>query len=955
MREDPDLISVDEVEGQSPPTDGNQLKVLVHNVDVDEMPAAEYTAAVSRLIAVSNIEVKDSARTIAQHRRKMEGEMNKMWDIIQSADRSANPAVKERIKGLEEGHAKVEAAGELLQEAIEETIKIVNARLVDQEQIDMETTLMKMLTQTIQHSRNAKQEQMQCQERLEKFEKDNSVPTTTTQPTRGSSSSTWSSLWKADQSLKPTQLNKDAIPCDFRSFQRDFTTYIRSGETATVKATNLQVLGQMRICIDSELNSLMRDMWVEQGPNILEENLKNLEVVFMKRYPISKRRQMLLEAEQEAGEVTSVYWRRIRRMRYEAEIDQMTPDNWDTMLALAKTKDEAIKEKLIVIPDLTFDAAMATIETIEKARVSQGMEPTTVRKVKVQVNRIAQAKPASTIICFRCGVNGHYKSQCEMAPQKCPKCSRDHVLAAHKDFPPKKNTGDTVRKTPAKTGLKAKKKKPASKRINLSGESSESERESRTKRSKSKMRWEKLRRMMQSSESSESEEETSAESSRRVRVEVLPDSSTSSSESDSFASSSESDEEESAERARWVTVEVKGANMVENPTLSVDLWRRLTSKHHKSVIALADTGASKSVIGLALVKKYKLKLDTKKTRVSLTNASGHKMSVQGSVTIFLQPEGAPTRKMIKAIVSESVGHDFLIGLPDLKHLQLLPEDFPRYRGDKYSISKSGLASADLKEARITTDAGNNIAAGTIHWGNGASQKIFWDRGEGEKVRVAATEEDESDMVDTELEESAETEPEQTVSDHNGQDLPDGLEDVEGVGDPEEEPEFPGDLDSEVLAMCKRYKTVFSEHLKRGRHIKGAPMRINLVPEEKRVKPLYHAVPRVVPLHWREEADKIVRNLLKHDVIEKSGLSHAVVFTCVFRGQTWQQQRTEIGNGLPDSQQEHFPRSPLLPVRQRRQEENQPRHQVLHKIRSHVFISSSKNRQGRQRPHHFCHW
>ena len=284
------------------------------------MSAAEYTAAVSMLIAVSNIEVKNMARTIAQHRRKMEGEMNKMWDIIQSADRSPNPAVKERIKGLEDRLAKVETAGDLLQETIEEMINIVNARLEDQEQIDMEAILMKMLTQTIQHSRNAKQEQMQCQERLEKFEKDNSVPTTTTQPARGSSlsSSTWSSLWKADQSLKPTQLSKDAIPCDFRNFQRDFTTYIRSGEMATVKATNLQTLGQMRIFIDSELNSLMRDMWVEQGPNILEENLKNLEVVFMKRYPISKRRQMLLEAEQEAGEVTSVYWRRIRRMRYEA-------------------------------------------------------------------------------------------------------------------------------------------------------------------------------------------------------------------------------------------------------------------------------------------------------------------------------------------------------------------------------------------------------------------------------------------------------------------------------------------------------------------------------------------------------------------------------------------------------------------------------------------------------------
>ena len=195
--------------------------------------------------------------------------------------------------------------------------------------------------------------------------------------------------------------------------------------------------------------------------------------------------------------------------------------------------------------------------------------------------------------------------------------------------------------------------------------------------------------------------------------------------------SSESDKENSPEYARSVKVKVRGANMVKNSILSVDVWRRLTSKNPASVIALADTGASKPVIGLALVKKYKFKLDTKKTQVSLTNASGHKMSVEGTVTIFLQPEGAPTRKMIKAIVSESVGNNFLIGLHDLKHLQLLPEDFPRYRGEKYSISNSRLSSTDLTEARITTDAGSNVAAGTIHWSNGASQKIFWDRGEGE--------------------------------------------------------------------------------------------------------------------------------------------------------------------------------------------------------------------------------
>ena len=156
-------------------------------------------------------------------------------------------------------------------------------------------------------------------------------------------------------------------------------------------------------------------------------------------------------------------------------------------------------------------------------------------------------------------------------------------------------------------------------------------------------------------------------------------------------------------------------------------------------------------------------------------------------------------------------------------------------------------------------------------------------------------------------------------------------------------------------MCNRYKTVFSEHLKHGRHIKGAPMRINLVPEEKRVKPLYHAVPRMVPLHWREEADKIVRNLLKHDIIKRVDYPTLWCSRAFFCGQTWWQQRTEAGNQFPASQQEHLPCPPLLPVHQRHQEENQPRHQVLHKIRLDFFVSSTQDRQGRPRSHHLRYW
>ena len=49
----------------------------------------------------------------------------------------------------------------------------------------------------------------------------------------------------------------------------------------------------------------------------------------------------------------------------------------------------------MLIEDLTFDKAMATIDTIEKSRITQGKDATTVRKLDVQVNRVGASQDTS--------------------------------------------------------------------------------------------------------------------------------------------------------------------------------------------------------------------------------------------------------------------------------------------------------------------------------------------------------------------------------------------------------------------------------------------------------------------------------------------------------------------------------------------------------------------------------
>ena len=89
--------------------------------------------------------------------------------------------------------------------------------------------------------------------------------------------------------------------------------------------------------------------------------------------------------------------------------------------------------------------------------------------------------------------------------------------------------------------------------------------------------------------------------------------------------------------------------------------------------SLPDSGATIVILGHQVTKKMNLKMDTSK--VKLTNASGDQKSVEGETQLFLSVPGGAIKRM-RAIVSRSVGKEFLTGWKDQVRLGILHENWP---------------------------------------------------------------------------------------------------------------------------------------------------------------------------------------------------------------------------------------------------------------------------------------
>ena len=94
----------------------------------------------------------------------------------------------------------------------------------------------------------------------------------------------------------------------------------------------------------------------------------------------------------------------------------------------------------------------------------------------------------------------------------------------------------------------------------------------------------------------------------------------------------------------------------------------------QTVEALADSGTSASIISWDLAKKLNMVVFGKGV-ATLKNASHKHMDVSGKVEIMVQEEhGLPPK--IKMLVSKDLGPDELVGLEDLKNINILTKGLP---------------------------------------------------------------------------------------------------------------------------------------------------------------------------------------------------------------------------------------------------------------------------------------
>ena len=247
---------------------------------------------------------------------------------------------------------------------------------------------------------------------------------------------------KPNASLKPDKLTLSHTPSEFRKWMRNFKSYYDSSnfavEPSYVQRTALDLL--LEESLAAAITPALQDdtpLYPTDGaPRSMTEML---EQAFLDAYPLEQRRTEALEMSQRPGESAASFHLRFRSACTEADFAAISTDKLIVFLAIAKSRDKTLRQKLMEINPATYDEMTTASNRLENLYSFKGMSGTgpdmadarAVHQARREGGKggkgttsDAQGKPprASTahgpkqptkdMICNFCGIKGHPERKC---------------------------------------------------------------------------------------------------------------------------------------------------------------------------------------------------------------------------------------------------------------------------------------------------------------------------------------------------------------------------------------------------------------------------------------------------------------------------------------------------------------------------------------------------------------
>ena len=165
---------------------------------------------------------------------------------------------------------------------------------------------------------------------------------------------------KIREGLKPDRLKNDFTPVEFRKLKSQITTFFEASNLQY--ATQKEQHGYLHMCLDTNLTDHIEVNTTATTPVMAyseEDDKRNcmdiIEEEFVKRYPITARKQDLIQLKQQRGQLLTTFINNLMMLGLEEDRWELKPEDWMANLAIAGVVDEEANKESMKIknPNMT--------------------------------------------------------------------------------------------------------------------------------------------------------------------------------------------------------------------------------------------------------------------------------------------------------------------------------------------------------------------------------------------------------------------------------------------------------------------------------------------------------------------------------------------------------------------------------------------------------------------------